>query len=69
MTKNLEKMGGAWYFEIERLKQLARMQLPEVLVTGGIGQGSALDAAILQSLRQLARPSSTTSTDIHEASP
>jgi uncharacterized membrane protein YqiK len=67
MAKNLEKMGGAWYFEIERLKQLARMQLPEVLVTGGIGQGSALDAAILQSLRQLARPSGATSTDIPEA--
>ena len=67
MAKNLEKMGGAWYFEIERLKQLARMQLPEVLVTGGIGQGSALDAAILQSLRQLARPGGAPSTDIPEA--
>jgi uncharacterized membrane protein YqiK len=48
MAKNLEETGGAWYFEIEKLKHLARMQLP----------------AILQSMRQLVRPSDATPRDL-----
>jgi hypothetical protein len=59
MGKNMERMGDTRYFEIEKVKQLANMKVPEVLVTAGIGEGSALDMAVLQVLRQMTRAGNT----------
>ena len=52
MRANMEALGPEKYLELEKLKHLATVKLPETLVSGAIGLDSPLDALVLQMLKR-----------------